>query len=197
MKKTIIIVNGKGGSWKSTFIEKVMDKLKWGYDVKSTHFSTIEPIKDMLRRYGYLDGKSNEERRLLCVIKQLLIEHIDGPFIDSIKRIEDFKNDKESMFFFIEIREPSEIRKVCACYKNNPKIDLYTVLIRNDLTNEKWYGNSADDQTEEFNYDCIVDFTQDIDRFVEDKVYCDFINVFVEDLLVKEKLQEWYHTRTM
>ena len=67
------------------------------------------------------------------------------------------KSDEQIMF--VHIREPKEIERF------KKKIDCNTILVRRQsVTDGKIYGNSADDEVENYDYDYIIDNNGDLNE---------------------------------
>lgn len=149
-KKTVIIINGKGGCGKDTLISKVSSR----YKVKNV--SSIDHIKDIAARIGWSGAKDEKSRTFLANLKQLCIQFNDMPLHDMIKEYEDFMNSNDDIMF-IHIREGEEIDKI---KKYIP--DVKTLLVKRKETDKGVYTNSADNDVENYNYDYIFDNNGDI-----------------------------------
>ena len=146
MNKTVIVINGQGGCGKDT-VCSIMAKY---YKVKN--ISTVDPIKDIARYAGWNGEKGDKARKMLADLKQVFIEYNDLPlnFIKSeAKKFETDEND----IMFVHCREKEEIEKIV----KGLSIRTITLLIRRKdrYFQQKVYGNSADDEVENYNYDFI------------------------------------------
>lgn len=102
---------------------------------------------------GWNGDKDNQSRKYLSDLKDMATYWSDIPYQDVLKRTQDF-NDmlteygvEQNGFVFIHCREPNEISRI----KNNFPFQVLTVLIRREGYNS--YGNHADDEVENYNYD--------------------------------------------
>lgn len=75
----IFIVNGAGGSGKTSF-EKMVKNIaeQEGYDVRA--ISTIDYVKQMAKKFGWDGGKSLNDRRFLSDLKDALTRWKDVPY---------------------------------------------------------------------------------------------------------------------
>ena len=143
MKKTAIIINGRGGVGKDTLCELAEKHFK------VTNLSTITPIKEIAKLCGWGGEKDNKARKFLADLKQLCVSYNNLPTVWATQRYEEFLlSDKE--LFFMHIREGEEIAKFVAATNNKAK----TLLIRGgERMNKENYGNAADDCVEDYSYD--------------------------------------------
>lgn len=146
MIKTVIVINGQGGSGKDTVCH-IMSKY---YKVKN--ISTVDPIKAIAKFAGWNGEKGDKARKMLADLKQVFIEYCDLPLNFVLAEIEKFKNDENDVMF-VHCRESEEIQKIV----DNSSLKTITLLIRrNDKFYEhKVFGNSADDDVENYSYDFI------------------------------------------
>ena len=102
---------------------------------------------------GWNGDKDNQSRKYLSDLKDMATYWSDLPYQDVLKRTQQF-NDmlteygvEQKGFVFIHCREPNEISRI----KSNFPFQVLTVLIRREGYNS--YGNHADDEVENYNYD--------------------------------------------
>lgn len=145
MKKTIIIINGKGGSGKDTFVN-IISKY---YKVQNV--SSIDPIKNAASLLGWTGSKEDKDRKFLSDMKRLSVLYNDFPMRYISQCIGNFLV-SENMFLFIHIREPEEISKLESKLSNFKDIDYFTLLIRRPITNDVTFGNSSDDLVDQYGY---------------------------------------------
>ncbi len=141
MNKTFII-NGSGGSGKDTFVDflKVIDN-------KILSVSSVAEIKEIAEKYfGYDGTKSLKNRKLLSDLKFLQSEARDGPF----KYMSRMRLFYENHVMFFHIREPMEIEKF------QRRFNAETILIKRQSLDNIKYGNSADDDVNNYKYDHII-----------------------------------------
>ncbi len=146
MNKTVIVINGQGGCGKDT-ICNIMAKY---YKVKN--ISTVDPIKDIAKYAGWTGEKGDKARKMLADLKQVFIEYNDLPLNFVINEAEKFKAD-ENDIMFVHCRENVEIEKIVKALS----VKTITLLIRrkDKYFQQKVYGNAADDEVENYNYDYI------------------------------------------
>lgn len=146
MNKTVIVINGQGGSGKDT----VCSILGKHYRVKNV--STVDPIKDIARYAGWKGEKNDKSRKMLADLKQVFIEYCDLPLNFIIAQEKQFLNDQNEIMF-VHCREGVEIKKIV----DNSIVKTYTLLIRRNDSHyaHRTFGNLADDEVENYSYDFI------------------------------------------
>ena len=166
--KFIIVLNGKGGVGKDTLV----DFLRAKYNV--AHESSITPIKQCAATIGYVGGKTMKDRKFLHDLKELVVEYNNYPTVYLKKVVEDFMNDNKNNFLFIDIREVEEIKR----FIETIRYKVYTLLITRKEIDETVYGNKADDDVANYDYDMVYandypyhtakyDFITFIDKFFD------------------------------
>ncbi|HZK20818.1 MAG TPA: hypothetical protein VFC76_00925 [Oscillospiraceae bacterium] len=145
--KLCIIINGKGGVGKDTLCEMAAQMYK------VHNISSITPIKEIARSYGWQGEKDLKSRRFLAELKRVFVEYNDLPNNYLISEYNEFLQ-SENDILFVHIREKHEIEKFKKSTNNKPVTLLVT---RNSLNKDKAYGNKADDFVEDFSYDYIFD----------------------------------------
>lgn len=166
----IIILNGTGRSGKDEFVNQ-LEKF-----VTVKRYSTIDKIKNIaIQSFGWNGAKDNKGRKLLSDLKIASIEYNNQPHEDMIKAIESARKEKYDIFTCM-IRDIPEIKK--ACNDERIKNDIVTVLITSDRTDKIKYGNVADDNVYDYQYDyCIVnngtleDLKSSAETFLDDLGY--------------------------
>lgn len=148
MKKTVVI-NGKGGSGKDTFIG-ICEMLTQDQVYSFTSISIVNRAAKLLGWEG--NTKTQKDRKFLSDLKALSIWYNDQPndyMIYSLKQTED-----NSINFF-HIREKEEIIKfINTIKKENIQTDIHTLLLtrfNNDL------GNRSDDGVNDIDYSFTID----------------------------------------
>lgn len=150
----IFIVNGTGGSGKTTF-EKMVETIaeQEGYDVRI--ISTIDYVKQIAKTLGWDGGKALSDRRFLSDLKDALTRWKDIPY----KKIQE----SLTLFFcakidavFIDCREPEEIARFVKDY------NAITILVQRGepIT----FGNHADDNVRNYQYDITIDNSRGLDE---------------------------------
>lgn len=144
--KTVIIINGHGGTGKDTvcgFAEKIY---------RTVNISSVEPIKEIARRYGGWQGqKDGKSRKFLADLKQLFAEYNDLPLNYLVEEYKKFL-EGDAEILFAHIREGEEIDK----FKRQVEIPCVTLLIRRSSVRQQW-GNASDDNVEQYAYDYCYD----------------------------------------
>ncbi len=171
MQKTVIVINGQGRSGKDT-VCKIMAKY---YKVKN--ISTIDPIKEIASYAGWQGEKDDKSRKMLADLKQVFIEYNDLPLNFVLKHVESFKTSEEQILF-VHCRESEEIAKIV----NASTVKTITLLIRrNDRFFErKVFGNRADDEVENYNYDFVYSGNNETTKDLEES----FMNYFEKTIKV-------------
>ena len=143
MKKSVIVINGAGGVGKDTLCA-----------FASKHFrvyniSSITPIKDVAKNFGWQGEKTDKARKFLADLKALTVEYNDYPTLWAKERYLEFMTSEDEILF-VHIREPIEIKKFVDVTDGVAK----TLLIRGgDRMTKSHYGNAADDMVESYDYD--------------------------------------------
>ena len=143
MKKTAIVINGKGGVGKDTLCELAAKHFK----IKNV--SSITPIKEIASECGWRGEKTDKARKFLSDLKRLTIDYNDFPTVWAKKRYDEFLASDEE-FMFLHIREPEEIEKFVNATDKKAK----TLLVRGgERMKKSSYGNASDDCVEDYEYD--------------------------------------------
>lgn len=162
MEKKIIVINGKGAVGKDTCVDAVARK----YVVLNC--SSITPIKQAADILGWnFCDKSDKARKFLSDLKMLSSEFNDYPFIYLLKVYSQFMDSDKAEVMFVHIREPKEIAKFKARVP-----ECKTLLIKSKRT-ERDYGNVADDNVGNYDYDYVYHNDKPLDE-----VKADFLEFF-------------------
>jgi len=170
MKKSVIIINGVGGSGKDT-ICNIVSKY-----YKTEIISQIDPIKEIAKYGGWNGEKDDKSRKMLSDLKMLFVAYNNLPFNYSIEKINEFeKTDKNILF--IHIREKEEISKIVT----SSPLKVYTLLIKRSDKDfiKRTYGNFSDDSVDDYDYDFIYDGNNE----TEVKLENDFMEFFNTKIL--------------
>ena len=156
----IIIVNGAGGSGKSTFEEFVTNYLApQGKKVSVTSMAFYPKI--VAEFAGWEGGKELKDRKFLSDLKLALAEWDDSPYKYVKTDICIARERDNSEIIFVDAREADDIDRIKNDYEN-----VVTVLVKRDTKIEK-YGNVADDNVYNYNYDYIIENTGTLDDLWE------------------------------
>lgn len=156
MKKTVIVINGKGASGKDTLCNFAAKK----YQCKNV--SSITPIKEIAQQGGWNGQKDKKSRKFLADLKQIFIEYNDLPLKYLLEEYDAFlKGSQEIMF--VHIREPQEIEK----FKQQTAQHCITLLIKGRKDNQA-FGNASDDGVEQYEYDYIYENIRPLQEAEED-----------------------------
>lgn len=109
--KLVVAINGKPRAGKDTCVQLMASHLA-SLNIASRAYSSIEPVKSMLRDYVDLRGKTEADRKLLAVVGNALQEHSAFRTGNVLFTIEDFFNSERVGVFFLHMREPDLIEVV-------------------------------------------------------------------------------------
>lgn len=171
-EKLIIIINGKGGCGKDTCVEFVEKH----YPKSVFNVSAIDPIKEAAKKLGWTGAKTDKDRKFLADLKSLSTEYNDYCTRYILDQIEIFKVTNQK-FMFIHCREPENISKI-ESYLTCFPIRYETLLITRPITEKHFYGNSSDDNVEDYPYNYkFCNNTDDLDLF--EKMFMNFFETSV------------------
>lgn len=159
MKKiNIIIINGKPRSGKDTVIGYMKKYCDINECARCYSYSTIDPVKDVLRNLGWNGEKTDEVRNMLSSMKQFWINTCDGPLkycMDTIFQCMNMDTDDDMVLVF-QIREPDEIHKLINAIKPIElayNLNVSTLLVYRSEASQKHHGNKSDNDVAEYVYD--------------------------------------------
>ena len=166
--KIAIVINGQGGVGKDTLCDIAARSFKV-YNV-----SSITPIKELAKGFGWQGAKDDKSRKFLADLKALSIVYNDFPTVWAKARYEEFLT-SDNQIMFLHIREPEEIAKFVKATDGKAK----TLLIRGgERLRKEAYGNSADDGVENYFYDFY--FTNDQPLDVTEENFITFLTNIIE-----------------
>lgn len=174
----VVIINGRGGAGKDTFVNMCKNY------ARCEAYSSVESVKQAAYCLGWTGDKGLSDRKFLSELKDLSTWYNDGPF-EELNRIYEVKSTEDALlrsfarqprvdilFFFV--REPSEIER---CVN---EFNAKTLLIRRPMDGDGEYGNHADDDVENFNYDYICENNGNLEEL--SNMAKDFVDkILVED----------------
>lgn len=143
MNKTIIIINGTGGSGKDTFVEFVSKY------TSVVNFSSVDKVKEVATVGGYDGGKTEKDRKFLSDLKALLEEYNDMPFRSMAEVVDKFRETDEEILF-LHIREPENIERAVN------EFDAETLLVKR-VGLENITSNYSDANVDNYDYDYRVE----------------------------------------
>lgn len=156
MNTTTIIVNGFARAGKDSFVAAC--KLHLNFDIMVSSFSSIDPVRDLLKRSGIdTSAKTEADRKLLALVGAALEEHSNWRTNSCVDFITDAELDRwhdQKAVVFLHIREPENIQKVIAGIKAKKLGDVHTVLIRGPR--EVQADNIADKAVLDMRYDDVL-----------------------------------------
>jgi len=146
--KIIIVINGKGGVGKDA-ICSITSRLFYAKTI-----SSITPVKQVAALCGWKGEKDGKARKFLADLKQLLIAYNDFPNRYLLREVRAFQAGSAWDILFVHIREADQID----AFLRSAGGRAVTLLIRSSRPGlSAVYGNSADDDVEEYGYDYLFD----------------------------------------
>lgn len=161
----IVILNGKGAVGKDTFV-KMVTEISAARNYNIQKISTIDYVKELATLAGWNGGKTLEDRKFLSDFKDILTKWKDIPYNKVKEKIKNISCD----MLFVDCREPKEIERFVKDYH------ALTVLVQRPTI--QIYGNHADDNVENYDYDVIIDNSRGLDELFQEATI--FVETFVE-----------------
>lgn len=162
----IFIINGFPRSGKTLF-ENFVKNYAWNTDRREISiYSIIDPVKEVAKSVGWEGGKEEKDRKFLCDLKRLLSEYNDFSFAAVKNKVAAAEECKRAAIF-IDMREKEDIERFKELY------NCKTVLVEREAAATS-YGNSADDNVMDIEYDLVVANDKDIANL--QRVAIDFYN---------------------
>lgn len=157
----IYIINGSATSGKSTFCKQVC-RLIYPY---GEELSTVDLVKKLAQEAGWDGKKTPEARRGLSNLKDVLTVWLDAPVNDIKKSIsnkvcwfDSYGMDIEKLTFFINAREPDEIRRLCE------EFNAKSIRVIRDVADNAWVSNHADADVKFYDYDIYIDNNEGLEQ---------------------------------
>ena len=151
----IIIINGKGGCGKDTFVTMCRDVL--GAE-RIFNISTVDFVKEVAIMCGWDGTKTPKNRKFLSDLKDLLTEWDDVPLKKimadavSCSACAEVLGELDKSVLFIHCREPKEIKKLVHAFQD----DVTTLLIRREAAENVQQINHADNEVLNYEYDYVI-----------------------------------------
>ena len=168
----VFIMNGKGSSGKTT-VENMIVEIAAAHGKKIEILSTIDYVKEVAKGFGWDGSKEPKDRKMLSDLKDLLTERNDLPHkivCDKIEKL--MRSDVTAVF--VDCREPAEIKRFVEEY------NALTVLVKRSSIS-MIYGNHADDNVEDYEYDCVIDNSRGLMELLDEA------NIFYEVFIEKDE----------
>ena len=178
MKKTVIVINGRGGCGKDTICD-LCGKI---YPV--INVSSITPIKEIARMAGWNGEKDAKSRKMLADLKELFKNYNDYPNKYVLNELDRFLK-TDCRFLFVHIREADEIEK----YVRDASLKCRTLTLlvkrKTDDYSDSALGNSSDDNVEDYTYDyTFINKASSLEELAED------VKDFFAKLIEKEEADD-------
>lgn len=185
MKRTnVVIINGKPRSGKDTVITFMRRYCSLNECAMCWSYSTIDPVKLALKQLGWDGKKTDEVRNMLASLKQFWINNNDGPLkycLDTVFNC--MKDSDDDLVLVFQIREPAEIEKLVNALKplQRPyRLNVSTLFVNRFVANGETYGNSADTDVADYQYDAEIFNNGTLDQ-LQEIVYGYMDNLLKED----------------
>ena len=189
----VIIINGSGGKGKDTFAKLC---LKLAYDSNNSaidentlislrimcNIDSVYLVKNLATMAGWDGTKTENNRKFLSDLKDLLSSWDDVPYKETIKNINtaikiinDFNNGDG--LIFVHSREPKEIQRYVNYFGSNT---CHTLLVKNPNV-PTVTSNHADKDVENYRYDFVVYNNKDLES-LEDKAKLFYHHLFKQQI---------------
>lgn len=176
----IIIINGEGGSGKTSFVNFIKSK-SYLTNYFIYNFSTVDRIKTIAEQCGWDGEKDEAGRQLLSDLKDAFTKYNNLPYNDIVYKINltlykyrQFEIPTKNVVFFVHSREPEEIQKF------KKELNAKSLLIRRPGITH--FHNHAD----RFVYNCNYEY-----KYLNDKDYLGMqkdAEIFIDKLIE----EDWY-----
>lgn len=165
----IFIINGPECAGKDTFVKMIQDIGHYNaYAIYNA--STVDCVKNIAYSFGWKGEKTDRDRKMLSDLKDLLTQWNDIPYKSIRNTIEKIKNKYEAIF--IHCREPEEIERFVQDYH------ALTIFVDRGIVGN--YGNHADDNCRNYDYDIIIDNSRGLKELQEEA------QIFFDTFIKKE-----------
>lgn len=176
----IVVINGSGGKGKDTFAKNCL-KLAFSREINPhtendilaslrimCNIDSVYLVKNLAIMAGWDGTKTENNRKFLSDLKDLLSQWQDVPYKETIKNINtaikninDYNNGNG--IIFVHSREPKEIQRYVNYFGSNT---CHTLLIKNPNVSAI-LSNHADKNVENYHYDFIVYNNKDLNSLKE------------------------------
>lgn len=167
MDARIIIINGSGGSGKSTFVRFCKEVLEDVPNWDVLELSTVDWVKAVAQFAGWNGRKEEKDREFLYDLKIALQKWNNSPnqkVFDQINTVIDNKMlGKKNWLFFVNIREPENIKTFIEQNKKATGLPCATILVVNANV-RPIISNPADRDVGQFHYDTVISNSSDLDN---------------------------------
>lgn len=182
----VIVINGAPQSGKDTFVELAASYCKDDESANVLNLSSVDPIKDVLKGFGWDGMKSYEIRDVISLLKHIWIDAQNGPTMFLMNNILQFHMSHvgEDNIVFCHIREPKEIRKLVNVISGMEimGIEIMTMYIRRDSVSSCITDDVRDSDNprviSQYPYDRIIFNDEDLAKY--DEKVCAFIDELLE-----------------
>ena len=160
-KSFIFIINGSNGVGKDTFIDKLRDELR---DYEYLNISSIDVVKNMLRKNEIWDGQKDEKgRQLLAEVKAAINKYSDFINTDIIMRVGRWRpRTMMNSIAFIHVREPEQIEILSQRLESAfGEFSMVGTILIKRASAEAVANNDADMNVENYKYDIVLEDKND------------------------------------
>jgi hypothetical protein len=175
--KVLCPINGAGGTGKDTFIYYCTEYAYKEYRIICKNFSTIDPVKQFARHFGYKDIKDEKERTFLVELKNAWKKFNNGPvrYIEGEVKYNNVICGKDKIIYFVHTREPKEIYEFSRYFIENNIVDYVIPIL---LKRKKVKTPECEKilKLEEFDYNYIYEMNDLSDSIYYSKMFIDLIN---------------------
>lgn len=163
----IVILNGSNGVGKDTFA----DMCSKYADTK--HISSVDYVKEMALKIGWDGVKDEDGRKFLHNLKLTLDAYRDTIWSDLMARAE-AERLSGTEILFVDIREPSEIKKAYRKFSDAEYTVCSALVSRNGAVAD----NEADKFVNDFDYDFYIDNNGTLEEL--DRIAHVFVSSYVK-----------------